>query len=144
MTTMNDPTTIREFTTAGRALLTLQSAKTGNRYTYQVTRAKDVGDRFFVSLLSGPNNTSDYVYIGTMDGTAFRTTKKSALTNDAQPVAAFRFLCERVLTNAAPPASLGLEVRHEGRCGRCKRTLTVPESIDRGIGPECMDKMFGN
>jgi len=28
-----------------------------------------------------------------------------------------------------------LVVRHEGRCGR---TLTVPESIERGIGPECI------
>jgi hypothetical protein len=28
-----------------------------------------------------------------------------------------------------------LVVRHEARCGR---TLTVPESIERGIGPECI------
>ena len=28
-----------------------------------------------------------------------------------------------------------------GRCGKCGRTLTDPESIDRGIGPECWSRM---
>lgn len=27
-----------------------------------------------------------------------------------------------------------------GRCGMCRRTLTVPESIERGIGPVCAAK----
>jgi hypothetical protein len=30
------------------------------------------------------------------------------------------------------------EFREESFCGKCGRTLTDPESIDRGIGPECM------
>lgn len=29
------------------------------------------------------------------------------------------------------------EVRHAGKCGRCGRKLTVPESIDTGFGPSC-------
>jgi len=29
-------------------------------------------------------------------------------------------------------------VFHEGACGRCGRTLTVPESIASGFGPECI------
>lgn len=32
---------------------------------------------------------------------------------------------------------------HEGRCGRCARRLTVPESIINGIGPECAKKVGG-
>jgi hypothetical protein len=31
-----------------------------------------------------------------------------------------------------------LEIWHEGRCGRCGRKLTVPESIHNGYGPECI------
>lgn len=34
-----------------------------------------------------------------------------------------------------------IEVWHEGRCGRCARRLTVPESILIGIGPECAEIM---
>ena len=33
------------------------------------------------------------------------------------------------------------EFRHEGRCGRCGRALTVPESIDTGFGPHCAAEM---
>jgi len=31
----------------------------------------------------------------------------------------------------------GFELMHEGRCGRCGRPLTRPESIQSGIGPIC-------
>ena len=34
-----------------------------------------------------------------------------------------------------------LEIWHEGRCGRCGRKLTVPSSIESGIGPECASKL---
>ena len=34
----------------------------------------------------------------------------------------------------------GFEFWHEGKCGRCGRKLTVPESIEAGIGPECAGK----
>jgi hypothetical protein len=32
----------------------------------------------------------------------------------------------------------GYKIQHEGKCCRCGRTLTTPESIERGIGPECV------
>lgn len=31
----------------------------------------------------------------------------------------------------------GLVYKYEGRCRKCNRRLTVPESIDSGIGPVC-------
>jgi hypothetical protein len=31
-----------------------------------------------------------------------------------------------------------IEIWHEGRCGKCGRTLTVPDSIANGLGPECI------
>lgn len=37
----------------------------------------------------------------------------------------------------------GYEIRHAGRCCRCGRTLTVPTSIDMGLGPVCADKVLG-
>ena len=32
------------------------------------------------------------------------------------------------------------EVWHEGRCGRCSRVLTVPESLQTGLGPVCASR----
>jgi hypothetical protein len=37
----------------------------------------------------------------------------------------------------------GVVIWHEGRCGRCGRRLTVPESIESGYGPECIGKIGG-
>jgi len=56
------------FILAGKARFTLTSKKTGQHFTYQVKKAKDGGKRpnspWFVSILSGPDNGSDYQYIG--------------------------------------------------------------------------------
>ena len=41
----------------------------------------------------------------------------------------------RTLNGGTFPATF--EFWHEGRCAACARRLTVPESIERGLGPEC-------
>lgn len=50
-------------------------------------------------------------------------------------VEAERLCAEHAIAGGVIPPSL--EVWHEGRCGRCGRALTVPESIASGIGPVC-------
>ena len=42
---------------------------------------------------------------------------------------------------AAGSMPANVEINHEGRCGRCGRALTVPESVASGIGPESALKM---
>jgi hypothetical protein len=34
-----------------------------------------------------------------------------------------------------------VEVWHEGFCGKCGKRLTVPNSIEIGIGPDCIKKL---
>lgn len=134
---------IARFVNAGRALFTLSSANTGARYTYRVDAPHDSSDspRRFVKVLAGPDNTTDYVYLGVLEGSTFRLTAKSKMNETSPPVRAIIYFAMRVLAHPAAPLPPGLEVRHEGRCGRCGRVLTVPESIDRGIGPECAERM---
>ena len=152
MCLMCDPADIRRFVTAGNATFTLSSRRTGARYTYNVwqiehkTDTKKRYEKWIVKLLTGPDNTSNYSYIGMIDNEGvqkdeFKTTKASKLTMDSKPVRAFVFLCQKVIKKGQTPASVDLEFRHMGKCGRCNRPLTVPESCDRGIGPECAYKM---
>ncbi|KFH18417.1 hypothetical protein ELZ19_06775 [Brucella abortus] len=129
----------RRFALAGRAVLTLTSRRTGARFTYRVRRAEDKDDLHFVGLLTGPDNTGDFTYIGVLSGGRFRLTAKSRSTMEAPSVRAVDFFARKVLCEGVLPEEL--EVRHEGRCGRCGRALTVPESIDRGIGPECQHRV---
>lgn len=137
-----DPATILTFMLAGNATLTLRSVATMTRYTYRVRRAggDDPGRPWFVSVLYGPDNTSDYVYVGIIrPGTATRggvyeLGRKSRLTEDDPRHRAFDWFFRHVQRIQLPP---NCEVWHEGHCGRCGRPLTVPESIARGLGPEC-------
>jgi len=138
---------IHDYTLAGRAVLTLTSEATGAHYTYRIAQAKDqrTGEpqpRWFVALLTGPDNTADYSYMGMLDtvgeAVTFRLTKGSKFAADGKPVRAFAYFWKFVAAGQTAPQ---LEVRHEGRCGRCGRVLTVDSSIDSGIGPECLKKM---
>ncbi len=122
----------RAYALAGHAVITIRSMKTGERFTYKITVPELKGKPvWFVKLLIGPENESDYRYIGMLTAPeAFRLTAKSFAGPDAPSVVAFSWLSR----NWESPL---VEVWHEGSCGRCGRRLTVPESIESGIGPTC-------
>lgn len=133
---------IRKFVFAGNATFTVKNNATGNRFTFRVSApktasgGKDMSKRF-VSVLSGPNNESNYSYMGMItDRTLFRRTKASKVGEDALSFKAFTWLMEKIRANVGLPE--GVEFLHEGRCARCGRKLTTPESIEAGFGPECV------
>lgn len=130
------------YTMAGNATLTLTSRKTQQSYTFRVRAPHHQAENKpirFVSLLTGPQNETDYTYLGLLRNGEFNLTAKSKMTADSAPVKAFDFFNRNVINSKMLPAML--EVRHEGRCGRCGRKLTVATSIDGGIGPECAKKI---
>lgn len=120
----------RDFILAGNAYLTLRSVRTGTHYTFRVN-ASSSGEVHFVSHLVAPDQ---YEYIATIFNQAeLRLTRKSP-SPEYTPYRAFRYAWGWIASGIIPS---DLEVRHDGRCGRCGRQLTHPSSIDRGIGPEC-------
>lgn len=138
---ITEPTDIRRFMLAGKAVLTLKSLRTGAHFTYRIDCPKDNpdGDRRFVSVLTGADNTGDYTYIGMIYGNEFRQTARSRVGRDAMSVKVIAWFCRTVLASGIKHPEL--RINHEGHCGRCARPLTTPESVERGIGPECWKKM---
>ncbi len=144
---ITDASHMFNLTLAGNAMFTLRSARTGDRYTYKVSRAKDNGKSaamtWFVGLLTGPSNESDYNYIGIIRSRdddavpAFRTTAKTRNPGSA-PVRGFGWFFRQVTDESK--ALEQVEFWHAGRCCRCGRTLTDPDSIASGIGPVCAAK----
>ena len=128
---------ISKFLFAGHAILTIESAKTGNHFTFSIKTSKkdDPKACYFVSVLTGPNNDANYTYLGTIfNKREFKLTAKSKITADALSYKSFSFLLNNVSSGKLHE---DLNVYHFGTCGRCGRTLTTPESIIRGLGPEC-------
>ena len=117
----------RVFTLAGNATITLESEKTGAHFTYRVRQAAEGAQRWFVQLLNGPDNTHDFVYIGLVDEAtghlAFRQTAKARIGADAPSVKGFKYFWNAVAAEREPAQMV---IRHEGKCGRCGRKLTVP------------------
>jgi Family of unknown function (DUF6011) len=143
---MTDPAAIRAFVFAGNARITLVSKRTGERFTYRVRTPREPSKvAEFVSVLTGPSNEGDYSYLGhyysdDRDAGRFRHGAKSRITKDAPSAKAWAWFDAKVLrVDGAIPEQL--EVWHEGRCGRCGRALTVPESVAAGIGPECAGRL---
>ncbi len=151
----NNAKDVREFMLAGNATITLESQKTGAHFTYRVRQATDRDDkptnRWFVSLMNGPDNENSFAYIGLLDSGArsanfldpngpvqFRQTAKSRVGPEAPSVRGFVFFLSAIAAGKMP---CSMNVRHEGRCGCCNRKLTTPESLDCGIGPVCAERM---
>jgi hypothetical protein len=134
-----------DFITAGKAIFTCKSLKTGTRFTYKVAAPKDQSKEastiLFVQVLTGSDNTSDYSFFGCLrrngDTWSFATSPKSRIGATAPSVVAFDY----IFRNLASGRTIDqLEIWHEGKCCRCGRKLTDPVSIETGIGPECASR----
>jgi hypothetical protein len=124
------------FMLAGNAHVTFQSQRTGTRFTYHVRLAdRRPGDTricHFVSVLTGPDH---YEYLGCIYAErAYVRGHKSRIAAAATSSIAFVWVWTHLLAGKMHPE---LGVWHEGRCGKCGRRLTTPESVARGLGPVC-------
>jgi len=166
----------KRFVLGGKAIFTVSNPN-GDHYTFLVAGvnfdddAEDTPTRYCVKLLTGPDNTSDYTYLGMLDvetGETYATkasTWKPALTEARRlfrqgkraesieyarqhlprPVQVIRWaLMKIVWPGRSVPYGYG--INGEGRCGRCGRPLTRPEGVDPsgyrfGFGPTCWEKV---
>jgi len=138
---INDP----DFFRGGKAYFTV-SRVDGPHYTFKISVPKkkknpmQVGP-YFVSFLTGPDNYANYTYLGMYDPAnhTVRLTDKSKMSKDSVPVKTVRWAVAQVAQGADLPE--GYQIQHEGKCCRCGRKLTTPESITAGIGPDCAGRM---
>ena len=146
----------KQFVLAGRSIFTIEIPE-GYRaehnlkphYTFRVDHKAPEGkwkETWFVKYLTGSDNTRDYSYLGLLnvENGQVRTTAKSKLNDNNLVVK----LLNRTLAliwagDVNPMTEKGFGLHHEGRCGKCGRVLTTPESVQRGIGPECWINMNG-
>lgn len=120
-----------KFIFAGNSTFTLLNSESGNRFTFKVKKAKD-SNLFFLSVLTGPDQ---YSYLGTVSNGIYKHGNKSNFSAGVQSEKVFSYVLNRLKSGSLPEF---VEVWHEGKCGKCGRALTVPSSIETGIGPECI------
>jgi hypothetical protein len=136
----------KSFFEGGKAIFTVSNAS-GQHYTFKIRRPRPEMP-FFVSMLTGPDNNSSYSYLGIYNPQRLSVylTAKSKYNEDSTPVKVIRWAINKVGTapaGQAPVLPAGYAIQHDGRCCRCGRRLTHPESIETGIGPECAGRING-
>lgn len=116
-------------------IYTVEDAGSGHRTFRLRTQAPD--DSFMpgvqiIGVLTGPDNDADYLNFGTVTpGGTLKVWKKHAgrqtIIDDAEG-----FLRDPHRESVLKSVN----------CYRCGRTLTVPASVNNGLGPECAKKGF--
>ena len=138
---------------AGYAVFTAVTAQTGTPFTYSVKKSDKPNDRgvytYWVALLTGPDNTTDYTYMGILvyDEPSklwiVKTTKASMIRKDAPSFIVIAWLLRKLSRNLPYDYDKGARVLMSGRCLRCHRPLTVESSINNKYGKKCYDKVYG-
>ena len=132
-----------EFIKAGKAVFTVSNNK-GEHYTFKVCKVKTgYLTQYFVKLRTG----EDYTYMGMMKSNPSPTfihpyaipTKASKMKADSKPFMVFNWAICVIFNSKELPA--GYAIQHEGKCGKCGRPLTNPQSIETGLGPVCSGKL---
>jgi hypothetical protein len=128
----------REFLLAGNATFTVSNPQ-GKYYTFKVTQAKhSTGNGpapFFIKVLTGPDNSNSFTYLGMVLESGVKLTRASKYTKDSMIYRVADWVVRGILNEGYVPA--GYSIDHAGSCGRCGRKLTTPSSIALGLGPVC-------
>lgn len=140
---------LSNFIFAGNATFTVVNKSTRNRFTFRIRRAgwgtstyDEKSGIFYISVLTGSDNNSSYTYIGTFFGgtsQVYRHSPKSKITPKA--------VSNQVLTwffssyFKSPSSFPTVKVFHSGKCGKCGKKLTTPESVKSGLGPYCANRI---
>lgn len=136
----------KQFILAGNATFTIEQPD-GSWSTFKVQHVPANGkfpEAWFVKMLTGANNETDYSYLGKLDDFTGQVsvTAKSCLPANHFKIRLLNRVLARIWSDDAEAFERhGYKVHHEGRCGKCGRKLTVPESVEQGIGPECRKAM---
>lgn len=125
------------FILGGNALFTIR-LRDGKRFTYKVQQDYRIENRFRVKTLYGPDNNSNYKEFGDIIVQNGVPLFHKYSIHEYPHVLLFDMIFLNLCIGLETP---GVEFFHSGRCCRCGRILTVPESIMSGIGPECAFKV---
>ena len=127
---------------AGKAEITIKSKKSGEHITFKITAPSKItplGGRVtdhdatirFVNIMRG---SEQFLYAGVLTEHGIEPTGKSKVLPRHKAFQGVAWFIRQVAKGGSLDA---VEVAHAGKCMRCGRKLTHPQSIESGFGPEC-------
>lgn len=112
------------------------------RISTQPEKSKFAPGKRIVGMLIGPDNTDDYERFAFCDDDGIHVWKSKQRGTKYVRYAQFIWLLATGQDVVGDDGEvLAFELQVSKRCLRCNRTLTTPESIERGLGEECWKRV---
>lgn len=128
---------LQDFLIGGKAEFTLENEKSGNHYTFRIVKKTD---KYFPKTGS-PNffvHSNEYLGLFYFSDFPLKIGIRYKSSREEKDNHKWRiiqdFLMFIYLKGKIPN---GINIYHNGRCSKCGRILTDPESINSGTGPTC-------
>lgn len=139
--------TLKNFIFAGNAIFTVINETTGNRFTFRIRKAgwgtsNVKSDIFYVSVLTGSDNNTCYSFLGSYfagKSQMYHHSPKSKIGASAHSNKVIDWFFNFYTKN--PNLYSTVKVYHSGKCGKCGKKLTTPDSIKSGLGPYCSNRV---
>lgn len=129
-----------EFMLAGKCECVLHSTKTNEDFRFEIIKRQTEKDKnkfiYFLNYCLGHDkNYAGVVWFDDKtDEFRFSQGAKGQMTGNEIPIRSLIFVLNKLLREEHVN---NLLVYHVGKCGRCGKKLTTPESILTGLGPTC-------
>lgn len=125
---------ILPFMLSGKALIHFENLKTQNIVSYYVVKLK-TGIWW---IYSSKEKTFYMGYINKSRKLFLRNVLNTMLESEKIHINALEYIWKKLNGEGLPDSII---TYHSGECGVCGRPLTDLESIKRGIGPVCLEKV---
>jgi hypothetical protein len=117
---------------------THKNEDTRRTFMFQVAEKGGLMGKVIIKYLNGPDNTRNYAGFAnaTADRRGVRVWKKYRDSYQLIQLLKFLLKTDDVLLDGREAYAL-----QSSRCSMCRKKLTVPASINRGLGPDCAKKV---
>lgn len=138
-----DVPAFKTFIFQGKALFTLENKEKGTNITFKIQKLKRKRDqpeetRLFDVHVNAVNNLSQNSrFLGQVDRKMKTFKPHPRIDKTHIGIQTINWLIEKWGDLEKIEAGGNLGMYHQGVCCKCGLTLTVPESIENGIGPQC-------
>jgi len=141
---LTDKDEIQMYVYGGKGRFRLKSLRSEKQFTYKISpmskHNKNYDEYTFYVSLVVPGGTT-FMGVLKSEENKYIHAKRSTLAYDSSEAKGFRWLLEQFEKEDDFPEMM--EFYHMGICSCCAKTLTIPESIQLGIGPVCFER-YGN
>ena len=131
---------IKNFIFGGNATFTIVNTDSKKYFPFKVRKSKDSDEVFFVSIMNHSVNNYNHNFLGTFfsKDNCYKTSKKSSIKSDTTSSKVISWFFNYFINSEEKYPTV--QVYHDGKCGKCGRKLTTPESVKSGLGPICGGK----